>query len=270
MPSSIISLQTNPIFNSCIQTAKFFGPGIVLAGIASAITSLFNDQRVPTDHFELQNKDKLNSEIKEQLTRILVDDVQPQDKLVIKKLVDKIAQCPSAKQLWENINANEPINLYLASPKIVPSRGFWSPEARIVAVDRTLQPLDHKLQSLLYELCNANKTVATELIESIRSGEVSQHEYLKRMLSHEYETSKCHHKTSVECQKSSNWDPRIDERYGPMLEGKDAPWRTAELAFQHILSDPSHEDYLKANIQNWNHIAKIPYCNKNPQAPECF
>lgn len=265
MPSSIKNSQTHSIFNP-YTFAKVVVTGIVLVGLYS----LFSDQQASSGHLELQNKVKPDSltKDKERFIRILMDDAQPQDKSVIKKLIDKISQCPSAKQLWEKIHEKEPIDLYLASPKIVPSRGSWSPETRIMAIDRTLQPVDHKLQSLLFELCNANNTF-TALIESTRLGEVSQNEHLKKIIFHEYESVKCHHKISVACQKSSNWDPRIDERYGPRLEGKNALWRTAEAAYQNILSDTSQKNYIKANIQNWNNVGKVPYCNKNPQAPEC-
>lgn len=179
------------------------------------------------------------------------------DNHMLNELTDKINQCPSAKQLWEEVNEENPINLALTSD------GDYSLNNRTINIDRFV-PAYKKVEYLLQGLCEL-KHPDTNSTEALQFG---QKEFVNKLFSEFYDQKKCHHDIAAACVKNSNWDSIIDY-YKYLFDRKEDVSLLPKTEYQFFITEPGIKNYKKRLSEIWNDFGKIPYCEKNPQAPEC-
>lgn len=194
---------------------------------------------------------------------------QPGDSAVINTVISKLQSCPSAKKLWDNINAQGSMTVLLGDPQNVPSYAFWDSVTRTIVINRELQPNDQKLLWLLFESCNANHDGPVQaILKDGYAGDLSSSEFLKRSIEVEYQSAKLHHEIVTSCTKSHGWDSRIDN-YKSFFTGKNAPWRTFEKMWESYMSDPNREHHRATYQRAWEKQIKDSFCAKNPAHTDC-
>lgn len=257
MTLDLYTSQANSIFNSytpLISSAGMCAPADILEAVDVASNQKKLSHHIPT-----------STATEHPLTLQLKKGSVSTDKRILKALTKKISQCLSSKTLWEKVHSEGPINLYLASKSTVPSFGFWEPITRSIAIERTLEPFDRKIQYLVFELCNA-KSRSLQFMDDTRAGLLSKEDFLRKTYYYEYESLGCQHKVAKDCQKSNLWDSRIDLE--PTFVEND---QERENKFKKLYSHPNvaENNYAQANINSWNSVGRTPYCSKNPQAQDC-
>jgi len=130
-----------------------------------------------------------------------------------------------------------------------------------------LEPFDHKLQFLLFEACNA-KNNPSPFAAEIAQGDISQDEFLKKVIEKEYASAKTHHEIASVCVRDNGWHRNIDD-YANYFKGKNAPWATFDKMYRDYLSDPRKQKHQELYRVTWDRIAKKNYCAKHPAADGC-
>lgn len=228
---------------------------LLITGVAIGIFSSWHASAPITERDRLVSSDPILSRV--------VKEAQPHDQVELRRLMQKINECPPAKQLWENINAKGPIALYQAGKHLVPSYGFWEVTTRMIVIDRTVTPFNLKLQKLLHEICNAERDLMPIALEATE-GKLSQREYLKKIILYEYESEKCNYQLNKLCHETLGLNKAKVDLLAPLYENN----RTPEAVVQEAMSDPQRKKYLNVNTENWVGLV-TPYCVDNPKAVVC-
>lgn len=191
-----------------------------------------------------------------------VDWLQQSDQSAVAKTIDKLQECPKAKELWEKINKKVQVAVVEMPASVVPTGRILSNIDTILLGDAHSD--EDRLYWLLYEAHNlSRKNAMLALQEKANQGLIPKEDFAKQMEEIEFGTNLSNYYLNKECIDEQYWQLKKPELF---LLDKPLTKMTFETWWK-LIKTSDHTENLRSQ---WKNAFKDVYCHKHPKAKDCL